>query len=508
MPVTTGGEQQFPGPVRVYGDIYSNDRGIDKIAITKTTADITLYVAAAGNDSNDGLTAGNALLTIQAAIDKIPDNILHAVTINVGAGNFAAFAVRNKLIGGYLNQPATYQFTITGADPINYTPVGGGTGSGTATGGTTSTLIDAGQAWAANELRGKLVYVNSSWLFIRSNDATSLETIGISSSTMNGKAYVIQDLSTVINTAQSYGTISSCIYLENVHGHMGSYAAINISKFKTSGATTTHAVYTAGAEAFLTYISALPSGSSFGFAIYNNSGQVGAENCCIVGGTNGFRIRYSRSIINGPLGSILALKNVFTYGASTSGIGLAFLTGYMSGAYLYADNCVTGFQIISNLSSIQITPLFASYNTTYGVWVSGGTIYFGAGSVINNNGIGVQVGTQPPPTGNQNSQTTSAVNFTYAVNVSNNTLSGVYLSMNSFMRSTTLTGTGNGAYGIYARYGSRAFISSATTITGTLGDVKIGDVVNSYATDFATDTSYVWDVGEATLVERKDSLVF
>lgn len=54
-----------------------------------TTADITLYVnAATGNDANDGLTAGTALKTIQAAINKIPQIVNHIVTVSVTAGTY------------------------------------------------------------------------------------------------------------------------------------------------------------------------------------------------------------------------------------------------------------------------------------------------------------------------------------------------------------------------------------------------------------------------------------
>jgi hypothetical protein len=62
--------------------------------VTKTSANITLYVRTDGNDGNDGLanTAGQALKTIQAAINRIPQVVNHVVTINVAAGTYTEYA--------------------------------------------------------------------------------------------------------------------------------------------------------------------------------------------------------------------------------------------------------------------------------------------------------------------------------------------------------------------------------------------------------------------------------
>lgn len=57
----------------------------------QTTADITYYVRTDGSDSNTGLsdTSGGAFLTIQHAINMIPQIVNHTVTINVAAGTYA-----------------------------------------------------------------------------------------------------------------------------------------------------------------------------------------------------------------------------------------------------------------------------------------------------------------------------------------------------------------------------------------------------------------------------------
>lgn len=67
----------------------NNDTPHSSYVPLKTTADLTYYVDTTnGNDSNDGLTAGTALKTIMAAINKIPQVVNHTVTINVAIGTY------------------------------------------------------------------------------------------------------------------------------------------------------------------------------------------------------------------------------------------------------------------------------------------------------------------------------------------------------------------------------------------------------------------------------------
>jgi hypothetical protein len=71
-------------------------QGVHGIA---TTSDVILYVRPDGNDANDGSAndAARALLTIQAAINKVPQIINHNVIINVAAGTYA----EDILISGF-----------------------------------------------------------------------------------------------------------------------------------------------------------------------------------------------------------------------------------------------------------------------------------------------------------------------------------------------------------------------------------------------------------------------
>lgn len=61
------------------------------LAELATTADRIYYVnVTTGLDTNDGLTSGTALKTIQKAINILPQTINHTVTINVAAGDYSA----------------------------------------------------------------------------------------------------------------------------------------------------------------------------------------------------------------------------------------------------------------------------------------------------------------------------------------------------------------------------------------------------------------------------------
>ncbi|MEC0171605.1 hypothetical protein, partial [Paenibacillus graminis] len=97
----------------------------------QTTADLTYYVRTDGNDANNGLanTAAGAFKTIAKAISMIPQNVNHAVTVNVAAGTYAETVSLKGFSGGgtialnasgtvnitrLIAQNNTIQITITG----------------------------------------------------------------------------------------------------------------------------------------------------------------------------------------------------------------------------------------------------------------------------------------------------------------------------------------------------------------------------------------------------------
>ena len=482
--------------------------GIPTLPVTCTTGDITLYVKATGSDSNDGLTVPTALLTIQAAVDKIPKLIKHKVVIEVGAGNFGAFRVSGFSLSTWVGDGADYQFTIRGAAFIAWTPATG-LGSGTSTGGTTNTLIDAGGGWTVNNLRGKWVYVNSEWLIIRSNDATSFETIGISASTMSGKAYVIQDHSTFINTKVTYANmgippggsaLSACIWLDNNSGNrVNNVHGVHITRLQINApASTSYGVSSIVAESAFSYLSVVGT-STIGLNI-SNSNCIYAKHIYTLNNTS---TCFSCSAILNFIGS-----NIFCYNGAGRGCTMQYNTSSIL-TYVYADYCGTyGIRLVYCGSYAAVTSSYATFCGGPGFYAVGCSYLAYTTITSSSNKYGLTCSLDSPITTNSYQYAALSVILLGTNVLSNNTDQGIVLGANATLRCTTLTGTGNGGYGIYAKLGAKAFITSATTITGTLGDVMVGGVVNSYVADFATDKDYVLDVSQGTLVQRSDTIVF
>jgi len=502
--------------------------------VRTTVADITYYVATTGLDTNDGLTAPTALLTIQEAINRVPKNIKHKVTIEVGAGNFGAFRVSGFSLSTWVGDGTDYQFTIRGAAFIPWTPATG-LGSGTSTGGTTNTLIDAGGGWTAHDLRGKWVYVNSEWLIIRDNDATSLETIGISGSTMSGKAYVIQDHSTFINTKVTYAqhgvpgaataATSGCIWLDNNIGERSQDSnGIHITRLQiNSPATTGRCIHAVTSECTLSYLSVIGT-YAIGILVYNTS------NICLnriyTGGTS-----TNTGVLLSGITRIAIVSNLFAYGLPT---GISILgCGIISvSAYLYADYCTaTGISIYAIVYA-NLSNMYCSYSSSIGIVIRYVTAIFLTTVITNNNtyagiclyGISYMALTNVTATANKYGIVLNVTELDITTNtyifgpigivikgtvvLSSNTSYGIVCGANTTARLVATTGTGNGGYGIYAKLGAKVFFTSTTTITGSSGDVKVGITVGSYAVDFATDQSYINDLSEGTIVKRSDVITF
>lgn len=130
---------------------------------SETTGDILLSVTTGGNDSNKparittGDLSASPFLTIQAAIDSLPKIILHSVVISVGAGTFAGYVVEGFTGDTNLksNNPQIRIYGTTSLATVT------GINSGTATSGSTSTLVRTGAGWTVNALRGKFVKITA-----------------------------------------------------------------------------------------------------------------------------------------------------------------------------------------------------------------------------------------------------------------------------------------------------------------------------------------------------------
>lgn len=163
---------------------------------TQSTATQTLYVSTTGNDNNPCTSAGAACLTIDGALNKLPNTLRHDATISVAAGAYAApLNITRKdltIVGG-----VTLSVTGTMSTPTLTTGTTSGTLTASAAGSASigpGTVTDSGQSWTVNELKNK---------FIR-----------FSSGTLSGKSYPIaSNTATVITipSNQAAGTVAYTI---------------------------------------------------------------------------------------------------------------------------------------------------------------------------------------------------------------------------------------------------------------------------------------------------------
>jgi len=206
---------------------YSDGAVWNAIVPVETQQDMTLYVETTGSDTADG-SIGAPMLTIQGAIDRAiklggryPK---HRVTIQVGQGNFAGFALYNINTAYATNTTNGSYFVVKGTFKTPTLTTGSATGTATAgsagssTAGTQGTMTDSGATWTTNELRGMMLEIltgtGSGQIFpILSNTGTVITVAGPWTAPASGSTYAIRDYGTVINSGiprpAQYGTAAS-----------------------------------------------------------------------------------------------------------------------------------------------------------------------------------------------------------------------------------------------------------------------------------------------------------
>jgi hypothetical protein len=173
----------------------------------ETSAAMTLYVATTGLDTNDG-SVNRPLLTIQAAINKVPKTIKHPVTINVGAGTFDG-----AYIEGFTSTYAN-SLTIKGALAQAVLPTGPSIGTITSsTEGdwqipTAGTVTVTGAGWTVDSMKGKIFEItggggyhgvsNLNYMVITSNTVDTITFVSQAFSLDGTTTYRILDWSTTI----------------------------------------------------------------------------------------------------------------------------------------------------------------------------------------------------------------------------------------------------------------------------------------------------------------------
>lgn len=324
-----------------------------------TTGAMSLYVRTTGSDANDCLAAGTACLTVQAALNKVPQFIGHAVTVDIGAGTFDGFTIR-----GFQFQNATGALSVSGA--LALSTLATGTNSGTATGGTTTLCVDAGQAWTASDLVGRMVLVGSEYRAIRANDATSVTLVGALSGTCNGAAYSIREAATIVNTESESDAVIS---VSNVSGYAGA-PKVTLQNFRvnTPAGATYGLAFWQGNSPTLTRIRVVAATAAQTDFYWNGAGdgQIVANECVAQGGDAGFRFINATSLDSNNM------NRIFVNAADNSGV-------YVNGGNLnlrgtwHIQNCLgSAVKVVNAGTFVRLSVVGGSSNTRFGLEVEDG----------------------------------------------------------------------------------------------------------------------------------------
>lgn len=330
--------------------------GLPTIPVKASQAATTLYVKSTGNDANVG-SSSSPLLTIQEAINRIPDVLEHAFIIDIGTGSFAGFILGHKSLNFNGN------ITIQGA--MKTATLATGPSSGTSTGGDTVSLVHTGAGWTASDLIGKWVYVNSNLYLIASNTTDTLYIVG-SASSMSGKAYVIQDNDTTLTSNAK------------INGINGSDSTITIQKLKLAtgtnygmyatyvrGSITAKYLYAENESSAGIYCWFVDYFSAFGLYSKNCYNGFQFKDCDFVTGTfmtNGST--YQGFYMSG--GTIFYAGGVFNGSSSSYGAYFLNVRGSLS-PFDCNNNALGGIQLINTTVDSLYYPIIGTGNTGFGV---------------------------------------------------------------------------------------------------------------------------------------------
>jgi len=427
----------------------------------ESVGDITLMVETTGNDNDltrpqkisSGDWSTKPFLTIQAAIDALPSNLIktHIVTVNVGAGTFAGFQVI-----GFSVRSTTSVFTpflIQGTRQTATPAIG--PSSGVATGGGGRTLVLTGAGWTVDDLVGRYVRITAGAgagqiLLIAKNTTDTIYFSTIPSPAFAaGSTFVIEDLATIISSSSSYSSAS--VVITRCTG-----GRVLIQDLKVASASSISFLLSESMRSgFIRCVASYVTGASIGFN-FNQIDMTTISNCGAVGpfGT-GFQYQ----------GIIYAVVSGFLAYNCSTGINLSAISWFFSSSS-YLRNCSTG------LAASNAEPQLIGY-------------MFEACS----QGLSLE-------------QVSSAllVNSVF----DNCTSKNMSLRMANLIIRGTLTGTGSTGFGMNAKgAGNVVSLESTPTVSGTLGGVTVDGTTDFTWAALASSDNYTVDTVTGARIHRR-----
>lgn len=432
-----------------------------------TTAALTLYVSTTGSDSNACTASGSAAcLTLQGALNKVPKDLQHVVTVNVGAGTFAGAYINGFNVGNPADPNNGASLKIIGT----YTAATATTGSssGTATSGTAGsgsthgTITQTGAGWTANQFAGKLVHTiagtgSAQYMPIVSNDATTITIAGTWTAPAASTTFEVLDWATVISPA-----------LSRPASPLGAATATN-QAFLQSGTTGDYG--TSASINFNIVYEALKVAPASGGGVFIYGGTRTAIRRCWLLATG----TANAVLVDSWSQGILMTANV----VESSGTGS--IAAVASVARLQISNNwfkggSAGFQITSGAQNANFIGNYFSAQSSTSLLISGGLNL----SQFNNNKLVGGGGSTKGISAGFNSSGQNASGMSIVTSDISGYGTGIELVGRHQFLLTSATGTGN-TTALSISKGAAANVATGTTMTGTT-EVSIDGTTSAYAT--------------------------
>lgn len=436
-----------------------------------TRAATTYYVATTGSDSNACTSEAAPCLTLQGAINRVPKNIYHAVTVQLGSGNFTGAYITNFTIHPSSARPVglIIRGTLISATLATGSATGTATGVTSASGSTFATLTDTNANFTANDLRGKLIEITggtgssaTAFYVISSNTQTVITLAGgWGTAPVAGSTYAIRDWGTVINAAPtaaqgpdgtSIGTARLLNFVGNSGGSAGITASdpIHIQKLKMSSSGGALSVFDSAAPIVLRWVYTGTTGTGTSLMTWNRGGIYYRNSYSFCSSTCQHMAPAPDS--RNPDGSRVT-SSMFHAGA----YGFVETAGYIviSSSYLYAQ---TASGIENNVGALLASQIINSRIDCNSTGATG--IKSSAGSATGGN-VPFSLGVS----------STDISNCATAISLRNPLAAGTI---------SAVTGSSN-TVGMSLTTGSKLKVDATTTLTGTT-EVSIDGTTTTLAT--------------------------
>lgn len=457
------------------------------------TADTHYYIETTGNDSNNCTALATPCLTGNGAIKKIPKTSEAIATVTFGLGTFSGFTVEDlQLVGQFrANTTDAPKYIFEGTNKIaTITGLSSGSVASFAaeSGNTFATATVTAAGWTVDALIGKMFYVNGGTgsgrtYQIQSNtgtvvslndavtamDATSTFQILDSGTTLTCNQALFA--SVISPYASSFAGVSNyaCIFARELRGSVpitsGDAYGYWFRNFNFSGGT--QGVFLLDADGVTVGWNSFVSQTTAGISAFNTTGLRALRNSATMANNLYFLASGGSIPVTRGNGGLNFLDTIVVGGGLYSTIFGSVDAATISRVVSKSGNNSTGIIYMDGtVGLVQLTSVQINGNAS----ASAPCLQFGGNSISGSSSLG------------------GSLRFTGGVYSSCNwawELFGPAVDVTCV--GTSVTGTGNTRFGIYALNGVSVRASAPCAVTGNLGDLTFD---NSTAIPYADVVTY------------------